>query len=360
MKLLTVIVPTYNMQQLLPHCLDSLLAVAEPLRSKLEVLVVNDGSTDGTLSVARRYEADYPGTVRVIDKSNGHYGSCVNAALPGACGRYVRLLDADDCVSVTGFQTYLSALSGVDADVVVTDFDMVRDGKVVEHHAYPSLPRHRVVQLDRVEDRLERHPLWMHSVTFRTGHLRAIGYRQSEGIAYTDQEWIFLPVASAKTLVYVPGVVYQYHIGNEAQSTSYTSYALHMDEEMQGMRHMARQLQGLLSDDRYSLQYMLHRVAFRLEWVFFAYIVLIPQLRNRTAELIELDAFLRKHCCLVYQLTMDVTHSRLLPLRFVYWWRIAQDLPLPGKGSVCAIQRRMAPWVMRLFVWYYDRRLGKR
>ena len=79
-KRLSVIIPTYNMAELLPACLDSL--VRSTASSLLDVVVVNDGSRDSSLSIAQRYADRYPDIVRVIDKPNGNYGSTINAALP--------------------------------------------------------------------------------------------------------------------------------------------------------------------------------------------------------------------------------------------------------------------------------------
>ena len=94
-KLLTVIVPSYNMEKYLLKCLGSLI-VAPELMERIEVIVVNDGSTDRTSEIAHSFEVKFPGVFRVIDKENGHYGSCVNAGLKMASGVFAKILDADD------------------------------------------------------------------------------------------------------------------------------------------------------------------------------------------------------------------------------------------------------------------------
>ena len=83
MKLLTIIIPSFNMEKYLPKNLDNLVKVQHI--EDVEILVVNDGSTDKTLEIAKKYEQDCP-SVNVIDKPNGHYGSCLNAALQVATG----------------------------------------------------------------------------------------------------------------------------------------------------------------------------------------------------------------------------------------------------------------------------------
>ena len=94
-KELTVVIPSYNMERYLPKCLESLgldrlQGEDGTLADALEVIVVNDGSTDRTSEVAHAFEGRFPKAVKVVDKANGNYGSCVNVALQCATGRYVR------------------------------------------------------------------------------------------------------------------------------------------------------------------------------------------------------------------------------------------------------------------------------
>ena len=93
-KLLTIIIPTYNMEKYLNQCLDSLLT--EKAQGLLDILVVIDGSKDRSSEIAHGYADKYPETVRVIDKENGNYGSCINRGILEGRGKYVKILDADD------------------------------------------------------------------------------------------------------------------------------------------------------------------------------------------------------------------------------------------------------------------------
>ena len=73
-KILTVVIPTYNMESYLEKCLDSVLV--EQVIGLIEVMIVNDGSKDSSLLIAKRYQNRYPGSIVVVDKKNGNYGSC--------------------------------------------------------------------------------------------------------------------------------------------------------------------------------------------------------------------------------------------------------------------------------------------
>ena len=122
------------MAQLLPRCLDSLLESGA--QADFEAIVVNDGSKDNTLQVALKYRDANPDCIRVIDKPNGNYGSTINAALPQARGKYVKILDADDWFAPAALAKFLRELSGTDADMVVTHFTQIHPKGVKELAKY--------------------------------------------------------------------------------------------------------------------------------------------------------------------------------------------------------------------------------
>lgn len=95
-NILSIIIPTYNMEKYLDKCLASLIIEDKELMRQLEVLVVIDGAKDRSSEIAHTYQNRFADTFRVIDKENGNYGSCINRGLKEATGRYVKVLDADD------------------------------------------------------------------------------------------------------------------------------------------------------------------------------------------------------------------------------------------------------------------------
>lgn len=216
-KILSVIVPSYNMEQYLPKCLGSLV-VAPELMEKLEILVVNDGSKDRTSEIAHEFAAKYPDTFRVIDKPNGHYGSCINAALPMATGNYVKILDADDWFDNYQFGAFLTFLNDhQDVDVVISDVAIVNaEGTVF--HSHVGLATDRKLRLDDLCNSSSW--LSMHALSFSRKMLLGMKYRQSEGIPYTDGEWSALPMLSVDTAFYFPNELYMYLKGREGQSVA--------------------------------------------------------------------------------------------------------------------------------------------
>ena len=86
MKLLTIAVPAYNAEQHLSKCLDSICR--EDILDRLQIIIINDGSSDGTSILAHHYEKRFPQSIQVIDKENGGHGSGINAAIMYASGKY--------------------------------------------------------------------------------------------------------------------------------------------------------------------------------------------------------------------------------------------------------------------------------
>lgn len=96
MKKISIIIPVYNVESYLPKCLDSLYAQYE--RDTMEVILVNDGSTDNSLSVCREYKERYPDTI-LIDKPNGGLSDARNVGTEMAGGEYIYYLDSDDWIA---------------------------------------------------------------------------------------------------------------------------------------------------------------------------------------------------------------------------------------------------------------------
>lgn len=221
-KILSVIVPSYNMEKYLPDCLNSLVVSRDRL-ARAEILVVNDGSRDRTSEIAHEFAAKYPNTFRVIDKANGHYGSCINAALKVAEGTYVKVLDADDRFNRECFEKYLCFLVdmverkwGCAPDLILNDFVWVDEVDVPFRTTTRNLPPNQLLDVD--DERVDLGGLYMHAIAYKTEKLRDMGYEQTEGICYTDNEWCHYPLAMVEKVTYCNVILYRYLFGRAGQS----------------------------------------------------------------------------------------------------------------------------------------------
>ena len=217
MKLLTLIIPVYNTSRYLPRCLRSVL-VPEALE-RLELILINDGSTDSSVSILLRAERRYPQTVRVIDKENGGHGSAINEGLRAASGRYLRVLDSDDWFDTPAFLRYLDALEGCEEDLIVTPYTQeyaAADQRVFVR--YDRLTDGKSCSLGELELNGNMPYVPLAAATWNTELLRRCGLRLSEHCSYVDMQYILFPIPWVKRVRFIDACVYRYFIGRAGQS----------------------------------------------------------------------------------------------------------------------------------------------
>ena len=257
-KILTIVVPSYNMEAFLGKCLDSLIvknadgAVDDNLMQALEVLVINDGSKDRTSEIGHSFQDKYPETFRVIDKENGHYGSCVNRGLAEAKGTFIRVLDADDYVDNAKFKGFLELLLSFEPDkrpdAVMTDYDLVHDdGDVETVIHFGILPGNKVFSFRDING-IQKYFFQNHNLTYRTDIPRSIGYRQTEGILYSDSEWFIIPMTQVESVYYYPEIVVRYLVGREGQSVSGANMRRNFRMIIEVAMNIVEQLEKLAKD----------------------------------------------------------------------------------------------------------------
>lgn len=217
MKLLSIAIASYNMELFLDKCLETMTDPTVP--DTLEVLVVNDGSKDRTLSIARVYEKMYPNIIRVVDKPNGNYGTCINKALELATGKYFRPVDADDWVNIPALVSLLKNLETCDADLVITGFSRIFKSRILK--LVPSnIKANTIFQAKSFsfKDNMLENFISMHNMTFKTSILKEIGLHLSEGISFTDTQYCLMPISRIETLIVYDLDLYQYNMGRDGQS----------------------------------------------------------------------------------------------------------------------------------------------
>lgn len=225
-KILSIIIPTYNMEKYLDKCLTSLIISDSELMKQLEVLVVIDGAKDRSSEIAHFYQDTYPETFRVIDKENGNYGSCINRGLKEVIGKYVKVLDADDSFDNDSFITYLRhfQIMPAEVDVVFSCYRTVdEDDNIKKEYSRPFASNVLLSWIDIVGSvsNSATHTA-MHELAYRRDLLIDMEYKQTEGISYTDQEWIFYPFLNAKKFFYLDLVLYNYLIGRPGQTMDFS------------------------------------------------------------------------------------------------------------------------------------------
>lgn len=229
-KILSIIIPTYNMERYLHRCLDSIIIEDKILFYRLEVLVVNDGSKDSSSAIAHEYEMKYPEVIRVIDKDNGNYGSCFNRGLKEATGSYVKLLDADDYYDTRELINFIKELMNTDADLIISSFNIVDETTIItSSNNVPADSKGTSILVDNnnLFNILPQKLIAMHSIAIKRENLIENCYKQQEGISYTDTEYSFFGVLYAKKVYFSSSCLYQYYVGREGQTVSISSQINH-------------------------------------------------------------------------------------------------------------------------------------
>lgn len=223
-KILTIVIPTYNMEKYLRRCLDSVIIDKEKMKL-LEVLVINDGSKDSSSAIAHEYQDKYPDTFRVIDKENGNYGSCINRGLKEATGRYLRILDADDSFDSNMLQKLLDNILSLsqDVDMICTNFAVYNENNtLLSIHQFKDIPYNRIINISEIDflNTNQTYMVAMHAITYRTQLLLENSYYQQTGISYTDVEFVFIPMIYTEKVIFFNLTLYRYLIGRIGQTVA--------------------------------------------------------------------------------------------------------------------------------------------
>lgn len=134
--LVSVIVPVYNVEKYLVECIDSILAQSY---SNLEIILVDDGSTDQSGAICDQYAAQHSEKVKVIHKSNGGLSSARNAGLDAATGEYISFIDSDDKIKPSMIGDKIGVIEKFKVDVVSSNFIPIVDSQSRYHKVAPPL-----------------------------------------------------------------------------------------------------------------------------------------------------------------------------------------------------------------------------
>lgn len=223
MKLLSFAVPCYNSAAYMEKCVKSLLPGGEDV----EILIINDGSTDETAAIADRLAAEYPTIVRAIHKQNGGHGSAVNAGIANATGYYFKVVDSDDWVKEEAYLEILQTLKELTGgeqvlDMLISNYVYEKEGvtrkKVMKYNHI--LPVRELFTWDDIHHFYKGHYILMHSVIFRTKLLRECGLSLPEHTFYVDNLYVYEPLMHVKNMYYLDVNFYRYYIGRADQSVN--------------------------------------------------------------------------------------------------------------------------------------------
>jgi len=216
-KLLTISIAAYNVEKYIKQCLNPF--IDKSFMDDIEVLIINDGSSDKTALIAKKYEDRYPGTFRLIDKENGGHGSAVNRGISEAKGKYFKTVDGDDWVDEKAFKELIDYIRTSDTDIISTDYWWVDDNtkkKIKEiKNTFRGMEYRKKYLFDNICRDIH---INIHAMTIKTEILQKNNIRLDHNCFYVDAEYVLFPVPYINTIVFLPEPVYMYRLGLETQS----------------------------------------------------------------------------------------------------------------------------------------------
>lgn len=236
---ITYTVPCYNSAEYMDHCISSLLTGSDDI----EIIIVNDGSSDGTAAKADDWASKHPNIIKVIHQENKGHGGAVMAGLGAASGVYHRVVDSDDWLDRNAANLLLSKLrrfvaSGSPVDLVVTNYvyEHTATGtqKVIRYRG--MMPQNRVFTWNELGWFGPGQNIIMHSATYRTQILRDSGVDMPLHTFYVDNVYVYTPLPLVQTLYYLPVNLYRYFIGRDDQSVNEDVQVSRLDHQMRVTR----------------------------------------------------------------------------------------------------------------------------
>lgn len=235
MKILSIAIPSYNSQDYMKNCIESLLSGGEDI----EILIVDDGSKDMTGQIADEYEAKYPGIVRAIHQENGGHGEAVNAGLRNASGYFFKVVDSDDWVDQDAYKKILdflreAVLETEPLDLLISNYVYEKQGarhkKVIQYHSI--LPENKYFSWAEIGHFKQSQNILMHSVIYRTQMLKDCDFSLPKHTFYVDNIFVYWPLPYVKKMYYLNVDFYRYFIGREDQSVNEKVMMSRIDQQI--------------------------------------------------------------------------------------------------------------------------------
>ncbi|MDO4460010.1 MAG: glycosyltransferase family 2 protein [Clostridia bacterium] len=223
-KVLSFVIPSYNNARFLDKVLSSFLDF--DVLDKLDVIVVNDGSTDNTVEEAEKFCSKYPDSFRLISQENKGHGGALNTGLAAAKGKFVKVIDADDWVVTENLKAFVTKLENTEADVVLTHHYTI-DISTDETKKWMSYPHEfeRAYSFEEIMSEWKSfdRSLTFHGITYNTNFYKKNCMQLSEHVFYEDHEYATVPCCVAERIVPIDMFIYCYRIGDVTQSVSDTN-----------------------------------------------------------------------------------------------------------------------------------------
>lgn len=215
MPKLSILVPIFNVEKYLDECLNSL---AKQTLKDVEVICINDGSTDGSSNILQRYAKKYT-NFTVINKKNSGYGDSMNQGLKKATGEYIGIVESDDFIEPNAFEELYKLATKTSADIVKANYFYHSEAGDEIHEVVKNQKLNTPLSIsDNPSILLEEPGIW--SAIYRRDFLNKnkIRFRTTPGASYQDTGFHFKSFCAAKRIVYTKKAYLHYRTDNANSS----------------------------------------------------------------------------------------------------------------------------------------------
>ena len=237
MSKISVIIPVYNVENYLEQCLDSVL---NQTFADIEIICINDGSTDNSLKILQNY-AQKESRIKIINKENSGYGASMNIGIGTAQGEYIGIVESDDFIEPDMFEKlYNTAVSN--------NLDLVR----CQYYQYNSLKNiNNTVFIDWIEKNKIYKPLdfqpifyqppaiWSNLVKKELLEKYNIKFLETPGASYQDTSFAFKLYCASERFMMIEDCLLHYRIDNENSSVNSKQKAFYVNTEYGEISHFA-------------------------------------------------------------------------------------------------------------------------
>ena len=230
MAKVSIVIPCYNVENYLKECLDS---VINQTLNDIEIICINDGSTDSTGTMLNEY-AEIDKRIKVIHKENGGYGSAMNVGLDNATGEYIGIVEPDDYITLNMYESLYNIAVKNDSDIVkslfITNYQASKKNGFIEQNIkFEDIPQKTFTILEYPEILIWHPSIW--SAIYKNDFLKRneIKFKETPGAGWTDNPFFIQTMSLAKRIMISPNYYYYWRVVDNTSSEALKDYTLPFD-----------------------------------------------------------------------------------------------------------------------------------
>ena len=265
----SIVVPCYNVSKYIKECINSI--IGQTLQ-EIEIICVNDGSTDDTLDILKEYEKKDK-RIKIINKKNSGYGHSMNVGFDNAQGKYIGIIESDDFALPTMFETLYNVAENKQYDIVKSDFytftgDISNRNYFYNNTCTSNNYYNKSLNSD-IAPEIFRFAMntWTGIYNREFLNKNNIKHHESPGASYQDNGFWFQTFCYAKSIYFYNKAFYMYRIDNIASSINNPNKALCAFDEYEWIRSTLEK-NGIFEKFKSQWHYKkLHNIMFTMQRV---------------------------------------------------------------------------------------------